>query len=286
MGQKLILSFGEIVWDQFGEKSILGGAPLNVAYHLHMAGAKTRLISRIGSDQLGRETIDKLRGMGLDCSGVQVDDELASGRVFVTLDDQGQPSYDIADPAAWDAIGYPPDEQSLLPDTYHLVFGTLSQRHNRSRESLAKLIAGADTIFYDVNLRPPHTTMQLVKDSLDAADVVKVNVEELELLGSWFTEKDDNIQQTAATLLKDFALSLMAVTDGDKGAWLISGDGTVKSHPGFQVTVCDPVGSGDGFFSVLIRGFLESMAPEKILIEANRLGAWIASRSGATPPYE
>lgn len=283
--KNLIVSFGEIVWDQFENALILGGAPLNVAYHLHAAGWPVRIVSRIGRDELGRETLQRINQLGLPVTSIQEDIDLPTGRVLVSLDEDNEPSFEIAAPAAWDNIQADTVLSQLEGASFHLVFGTLAQRNETSRSTLYRLLEKADTIFYDVNLRPPYTKPELVRASLKAAHVAKVNREELLSLAYWFLQGRKGLpEEIGRELLISFDLSLLAVTDGERGAWLITRDECVE-HSGFQVSVADPVGSGDAFFAALINGYLSGLPLDDCLQQANRQGAWVASQQGATPPY-
>lgn len=281
----VIVSFGEIVWDQFKDASVLGGAPLNVAYHLHTAGWPVRIVSRIGRDELGRKTLELIQELGLPVASIQHDPDLPTGRVLVSLDEDNEPTFEIAAPAAWDAIQADTVLSQLDNTPFHLVFGTLAQRNETSRTALQSLLEQADTKFYDVNLRPPYTKPELVLASLKAANVAKVNREELMSLADWFMPgRKGQTEEIGRELLLTFDLSLLAVTDGDRGARLITRDEHVY-HKGFQVYVADPVGSGDAFFAALIHGYLSGLPLADCLQQANRQGAWVASQQGATPAY-
>lgn len=284
MKKDLVVSIGEIVWDQFAGTVVLGGAPLNVAYHLHAQGWPAMIISRVGRDELGRQTIDQIRKLGLPVQGIQQDPILPTGRVLVSLDARNQPHFDIAAPAAWDNIQLE-ETLSLVGDTrYHMVFGTLAQRNETSRQVIERLHDKALSRFYDVNLRPPHTPAEHVRRSLAVADVLKVNREELLTLNDWFMQQGGPEEDIADALLAAFDLSLLAVTDGANGARLITRNRSV-SHAGFPVQAADPVGSGDAFFAALIIGYLSNLPLEVCLERANRAGAYVASQTGATPEY-
>ncbi len=281
----LVVSFGEIVWDQFEDTVKLGGAPLNVAYHLHAAGLPARIVSRVGQDELGDRTLALVAELGLSLSGIQQDEDLPTGRVLVSFDQHGEPGFEIAAPAARDNIQADAVLSLLRDNQYHLVFGTLAQRSETSRNTLQRLLERAEIKFYDVNLRPPYTPPELVLESLQAADVVKVNREELISLTDWFLNgRTGTIRKIGRRLLSAFDLSLLAVTDGDKGARLITGN-EYAEHAGYRVRVVDPVGSGDAFFSALIDGHLSALPLKECLRLANKRGAWVASQQGATPPY-
>ncbi len=282
---KLIVSFGEIVWDQFNNTEILGGAPLNVAYHLQASGQPVRIVSRIGRDALGQKTLEQVKELDLAVNGIQQDSNLPTGRVVVSLDRDNEPHFEIAAPAAWDNIELEATLQVLKDEPFHLVFGTLSQRNEVSRKSLHSLLQKADTKFYDVNLRPPYTPPDTVRSSLHSATIVKVNRDELKTLATWFLKNDDGrVEGISRELLTTFNLSLLAVTDGGNGAHLITMDEHVK-HQGFPVQVADPVGSGDAFFAALINSYLSDLPIGESLLAANKNGAWVASQQGATPRY-
>ena len=166
----MIVSIGEIVWDIFGDKKILGGAPLNVAYHLASLNLDVHLISRIGTDDLADTTLQRIQQLSLSTKGIQLDHQLPTGQVIVTLGPDNEPSFDIVAPAAWDAI-HRPDPQSMPTAPFHLVFGTLAQRSEKSKAAIRAMWKKADMTFYDVNLRPPFTPPEIVLESLPAADV-------------------------------------------------------------------------------------------------------------------
>ncbi len=277
----MIVSIGEIVWDIFGAKQILGGAPLNVAYHLSCLNLDVHLISRIGTDDLTDITLQQIQELSLSTVGIQHDPKLPTGRVVVTMGPDNEPSFDIVAPAAWDAIEYP-DQLSMPAPPFHLVFGTLAQRSEKSRSAIRSLWEKSDIIFYDVNLRPPFTPAQYVIDSLTAADVVKLNAHELRTVAQLKKLPSGTVRQRAQSLFSALSIKVLAVTMGNDGALLVCQDG-VFEHPGFSVQVADTVGAGDAFFASLIEGIIQKRPWQQCLEQANRRGSIVASMTGATP---
>ena len=277
----MILSVGEIVWDIFGSKQILGGAPLNVAYHLAQLGQQVQVISRVGSDELAATTLKQITDLGLSDENIQHDDTLPTGQVVVTIGDNNEPSFDIIEPAAWDNIALP----SSLDRGYHLVFGTLAQRSKKTRETIRSLWHNAATLFYDVNLRPPFTPPALVLNSLVAANVVKLNNNELKTVTDWLHLSTGDLKERAHALFCHYDLLALAVTLGDCGAFVVSKDG-IFEHPGFPVAVADTVGAGDAFFAAFIDGVLSGKSWEAVINVANQRGAYVAGCQGATPPMD
>jgi fructokinase len=280
----MIICIGEIVWDIFGSQKVLGGAPLNVAYHLKAAGREVRLISRVGDDELGRAALEKIRRLNLPLETIQTDRKYPTGKVQVHLNEKNEPAFEILSPAAWDFIER--SQPGQLPNkSYHLVFGTLAQRAPVSRATIRSLLAAADKVFYDVNLRAPHTTRELVLESLAQAQVGKMNEAELAVIGSWASLPPDGLPEMAQALLATFNLEVLALTLGGQGAMLVCPDGVFR-HPGFPVQVADPVGAGDAFFAALIDGILQKRAWQECLVQANKSGAYVASQPGATPEIQ
>ena len=277
----MIIAIGEVVWDIFPDRKVLGGAPVNVACHLRRLGVEAGVVTRIGADELGDRTIGSLAALGLPLEGVQRGD-LPTGTVNVTFDEEGQHSFEIVSPAAWDNI----DQQEALGyvgnTPFKMVFGTLAQRDKRSRQAIRALWGKADQRFYDVNLRPPHTPREVVEESLAVAELVKVNDEELLEIAGWHNYSGEEKNDIARYLMDRYNISVLVVTEGEKGAWLLDGDEYFRD-PGQPVTVVDTVGSGDAFFAALLAGYTAGRSWPDCLVAANILGGFVASQPGATP---
>lgn len=278
----MIITIGEIVWDSFARRRILGGAPLNAAYHLTLAGLETRCISRIGDDAPGEATLEWLHRNGLSPAGIQRDPELPTGEVRITIGADHEPSFEIVAPAAWDAIEPQAALRAAGPD-FILVHGTLGQRDARSRAAIRALRERSRLVCYDVNLRPPFTPPELVFESLPAADIVKVNDTELRQIAGWLDMPVADQQKAARQVRKRYDLLALAVSHGARGASLATRNAFLE-HSGFPVTVADTVGAGDAFFAALLAGYLVGSPWPETLAAANRQGAYVASQPGATPP--
>lgn len=218
-----------------------------------------------------------LRDRGMKTADVQVDLELPTGAAYVQLEN-GQAKYEFETPAAWDTIERPAAKLDAL------VFGTLAQRDARSAATIRQLAREAAISFYDVNLRPPYTTFDIVSESLSLATVVKVNDVEIAALAAEFglpTQPSD----FAAAIAAQFSTHTICVSLGAKGAGLWHGGRWIELHAP-QVVVADPVGAGDAFFAGLVEGILQMRSPEVALSRAITLGSFLATQAGATPEYE
>lgn len=283
MRNPAIICFGEVLWDVLPTGKIAGGAPMNVAFHLNQLGLSTRMISRVGDDEYGRELLAFLNEKGISGKLVQTDPDLPTGTVNVTLDEKGSPSYDIVNPAAWDFIH--PDEEMTesVKSASALVFGSLSCRNERSRLTLFGLLAAAPFRVLDVNLRPPYFSQHLLEQLLLKSDIVKMNDEELALLTAYWADLQE--EQSQMEFLKEkFKLHAVLVTKGPYGAVLLD-DAGFYAQKAFKVQVQDTIGSGDAFLGAFLSKKLTGARAQECLEFACLAGAFVASKKGATPNY-
>lgn len=277
----LVLCVGEVLWDALPEGLFLGGAPFNVACHLRRLGRPAALASRVGDDALGHEARRRMAGCGLDPALVQTDPFLPTGFVRVRVDAAGIPDYDIVEPSAWDAIVADATVLRAAAEARAVVFGSLAQRQFASREAVRAIVAASPLAVFDVNLRPPHVDPAVVDVSLRMADVVKLNEDELSVLADGSGGFWDGVERLADR----FDMRVVCVTRGSAGAALWR-DGRRTEHPGYAVTVADTVGAGDAFLAAFLDAHLDGRPDDEALDRACRLGAFVASRPGATPAHD
>jgi fructokinase len=322
----LILGLGELLWDVLPEGPRLGGAPANFSVMAGRLGNHAVILSRIGPDDLGRQALtalEQLDGTPADASFVQLDPEHETGRVTVEFEG-GQPSYTIHKPVAWDFLELSNEWIRLAEQADAICFGTLAQRHERSRETiqaLAGLTKEKCVRVFDVNLRAPFYSGEILEESLELATVMKMNDAEvplvLELLGldslvpkgeGPFDKlragsgapglQTDDLRAGALCLLKEFpTLGMVAVTRGGEGSLLLTRDDW-DQHPGIATKVADTIGAGDAFTAAMTHYLLKGASLSGLntsglnqsglnlsrLNEAgNRWGSWVASQAGAMP---
>jgi len=211
-----------------------------------------------------------------------------TGTVQVQVDPAGQPTFEIAESVAWDFFEWTPEWEKLASTADAVCFGSLAQRSSQSRATIRaflKEVRRGTTRVFDVNLRQSFYSADTLAESMKLTDIVKLNQEELpivvKLLGHAF--QDD---ERAARWLRDtYSLQLVCVTRGAKGSLLVNGS-EVSQHPGCRVVVADTVGSGDAFTAALVYHYLRRASLATLNEAANRMGAWVASQTGATPPRD
>lgn len=278
-----ILCMGEVLWDALPDGLFLGGAPFNVACHLHALGEEASFVSRVGDDVLGHEALRRLKARGLGADLMQIDASLPTGFVRVALSHSGEPDYEIVEPAAWDAITLTDALRQRAKHADAIVVGSLAQRAATSRQTIQAATQADALIVFDVNMRPPYVDQSVIEATLRAADVVKMNEDEMQRLRTWFDLPDD--PEAALHALSDrFSCQALCVTRGAEGARLWHA-GRLHTTPGHDIAVADTVGAGDAFLAALLTGLVAGRTGPDLLALANRLGAYVASRSGATPTY-
>lgn len=283
------VGLGEVLWDLLPAGKQLGGAPANFAYMMTLLGHRGVVASRVGEDALGVELRARLDRLRVDASCVQAHTAQATGTVKVRLDGAGQPEYEITEGVAWDFLEWTPAWERLAAEADVVCFGSLAQRAPQSRATIWEFVAatrpGALRIF-DVNLRQKLFSAEVLAESLRLANVAKLNDHELPVvMRELGLGRDEDEGAAAERLRREFDLKLVCVTRGDKGSLLVT-ENERDEHPGFPARVVDLVGAGDAFSAALAHHMLAGSTRGAMNEAANRLGAWVASQAGATPPAD
>ena len=278
-----VAGIGEILWDRFPDGARLGGAPANFAFHASQLGASSQIISRIGQDADGERLAGLLEERGLSTQYLQRDALHRTGIVRVELK-EGQPSYVIERPVAWDFLELTRELKSIAASLDAVCFGTLAQRNAISRETIQEFIqlCPAKVLrLFDINLRQDFYTRETIDFGLSHATALKLNNEELyrlaELYG-WRPMPDPAV----AEIFKNYSVKWVILTKGAEGCVIYTREKVVRSEAP-RVHCVDAVGAGDAFSAAFVAGFLEGRSLEEIADRANRIGAYVASQPGAMP---
>jgi fructokinase len=279
-----VVCFGEILWDNLPTGKKAGGAPMNVAYHLHQLGIDGLIISRVGSDKQGNELLQLLNSRGLSTVLCQFDQQYPTSEVLVHVSENHEVSYEIVYPVAWDFTEWEDKFEPLIAKADAFVFGSLITRSKISRDVLYRMLEIARYRVLDINLRSPHYTPETISDLLYKTDLLKLNNEELNLVGQWFAPGDLTETELIKILRDKFNIKEILVTRGSHGASYFSND-IQYDHEGYNVEVADTVGSGDAFLAGFLAKKLNGEALDIALDYACILGAFVATHSGACPAY-
>ncbi len=289
-----IVVFGEALVDDFITEQLVGGAPFNVARHLAAFMAPQLMITCIGNDRNGGVVHAEFERFAMSQRGLQIDKMEETGRVVVERTTRGH-RYVILPGQAYDFIN---PEQALeameTVDAGAFYFGTLAQRSPRSRDTLHALLESSNALrFLDLNLREGQYDERCVFHSLHAADIAKVNEEELQVLFHWYCGIDpeaaamdgDAVRAACAALVQLFALDALIVTLGHRGSVYFAADGEVVVHrdnpaPPF---IIDTVGAGDAFAAIFLLGRMRGWELETTLARANEFAGALCTVPGAVP---
>jgi fructokinase len=279
-----VVGLGEVLWDLLPTGRQLGGAPFNFAFHCHQLGHSAVMVSRVGRDDLGREIRAALQSHGLSDAFLQEDPDRPTGTVPVSLDAAGHPQFTITEDVAFDYLSPAPEWDALFTQSVAVCFGTLVQRTPAGRSAVRHALSLARNALtvYDVNLRQHYYERDTVEASLRACRWVKLNDDELAVLGRLLGLPAEGPSHTLRAIRGRYAIELACVTRGERGCWVQTDDEEIVV-PGRPVKVVDTVGAGDAFTAGLLALTLEGRSLAQAAVFANRLGARVASSAGATP---
>ena len=276
--KRYVVGLGEVLWDVLPEGKKLGGAPANFAYHAgqFLGSDNTIAISALGEDRLAEETIEALREHGLNDLLPRV--PYPTGTVQVQLDEQGIPTYDIKENVAWDNIPFDDDIKQIAQNCRAVCFGSLAQRNVVSRETIHKFLDAtpADCVkIFDINLRQHFYTKEVIQESLQRCNILKINDEELDIVVPM-------LGRDKHQLIADYRLSMLVLTCGTEGSYIITPDDE-SFLPTPKVEVVDTVGAGDSFTGA----FVVSLLSGKTICEAHQkaveVSAFVCTQAGAMP---
>jgi fructokinase len=282
--KKRILAFGEILWDILPDKTILGGAPFNFAYRLNSLGDEGLFVSSLGRDELGESALEHVRKLGMDTSLLQQNREFPTGTVDVSFDENHMPDYVINPGVAYDHIQLTEELLDAASNVNCLCFGTLIQRSEKSRQTLHALIeASVGAVrFLDINLRKDCYSRETIIYSLEKANILKLNDDEVFKLREILEIPGENFPRFCEFVINEFGLDRVLVTFGEKGAFARSAGGEEVYVPGYRIDLADSLGAGDAFSAAFVHTLLRGHSLKSACDLGNALGALVAGTHGAT----
>lgn len=281
--KKIIVGIGELLWDVFPDKRILGGAPANFAYHVSQLGFEGYAVSAIGNDSLGTDILNSLESKHLN--HIIEFTNYPTGTVQVTLNKAGIPQYEICENVAWDNIPFTHKTEILAQKTAAVCFGSLAQRNNISQATIKQFLSKTpeDCLkIFDINLRQHFYSKQIIEDSLDIADILKINDEEIKVLSYLFDYKSSDEQEICVNLLKKHKLNIITLTKGTEGSFIFTENET-SFLPTPDVKVADTVGAGDSFTAAFIVSYLQNKDIHQAHNLAVKISAYVCQQQGAMP---
>ena len=283
--RKYVVGIGEALWDVLPEGKKIGGAPANFAYHVSQFGLESRVVSAVGDDALGEEILTNFREKNMQCMVPKV--AFPTGTVQVTVDAAGVPCYDIMQGVAWDNIPFTEELAKLAGQTCAVCFGSLAQRSEVSHNTIQSFLdamSDGDGIYriFDINLRQDFYNREILCESLEKCNVLKINDEELSIVGRMFGYTGQDMRETCMKLLEDYGLKMLILTCGVAGSHVFTRD-SVSFRETPKVSVADTVGAGDSFTGAFIAALLKGKTVEDAHGLAVDVSAYVCTQSGAMP---
>lgn len=280
-----ILSFGEILFDVFGESASLGGAPLNFCAHAVRAGAEASMLSAVGNDALGHAALQQVKGYGIDIRHTAIVDDKMTGKCLVTLNAQGVPKYDLLEDVAYDYIPVPRLEGETFDVFY---FGTLALRSVNNRKTVETLLSKnvAKDVFVDINIRPPFYCDESILLALKHATLLKISDEELPVVAKAIVgEREHDTDRVVSAIKERFPnVKRMILTRGADGSAAYDlKTGAICRCDAVRTKVVSTVGAGDSFCATFIVNYLQGVDTMTALQKASKISAWVVSQEGAIP---
>ena len=283
--ENYVVGMGEALWDVLPEGRKIGGAPANFAYHVSQFGLPGIVVSAVGDDPLGDEILENFDSKGLTHKVDKV--PYPTGTVQVELDRDGIPMYDIKENVAWDNIPFSPELEEIAKNTRAVCFGSLAQRNVVSRNTISKFLDSMPKnddalVVFDVNLRQGFYTKEILCDSMERCNILKINDEELVAVSRMFGYPGIDLQDKCWILLGKYNLKMLILTCGVNGSYVFT-PGNVSFQPTPKVEVADTVGAGDSFTAAFISSILKGESVEEAHSKAVRTSAFVCTQKGAMP---
>lgn len=290
MNSRYVVGLGEALWDVLPEGKKLGGAPANFAFHAGQFRLNSIAVSALGEDRLAEETVEQLEEKHLQYCMPRV--PYPTGTVLVELDGEGVPTYNIKENVAWDNIPFNDDVKAIAENTQAVCWGSLAQRNVVSRESIYRFLDATpeDCMkIFDINLRQNFYTREVITESLERANVLKINDEELVVVARMFGLQGTDLEAKCRTLLTDYHLDMLILTCGENGSYIFTpatpdcplGGTSFMETP--RVEVSDTIGAGDSFTGTLVASLIEGMPVRQAHARAVKVSAYVCTQPGAMP---
>jgi sugar/nucleoside kinase (ribokinase family) len=257
----------------------LGSSSAIFAHNLARLGSRVGFVSRIGTDPLGKISLDRLAEGGADVSRVRRVDGPTSTGLTVILPHSGFRNI-LTYPGTMSEMTFEDLSLEYLRDSRHFHLSSFFLHRAlvaRIGELFRAMKAAGLSTSLDINDDPEDHWDSGLRDVLHDVDILFLNERELQKV----TGRAD-IESAAESLAG--LVSLLAIKRGGNGGRLYH-HGKVIERPAFPVAVADSVGAGDSFDAGFIHQFVHGADPAVCLEYANLAGAFSTTRSGGTEAF-
>ena len=251
------------------------GAPAIFIDQVGKLGTPCAILSRVGDDDFGHVTLDRLHADGVDVSGIEIASGESTSSAFVRYREDGSRAFVFnITHAACGRLESSSAGDALIDTCSHLhIMGTALSAPGlarRTTEAVARVKARGGTLSFDPNLRPEILTAPGLRAALDEVltqtDLFLPSGDEILL----FTSAGDEAGAVAELL--DRGIPEIVIKRGAAGASHFDAKGRRDVLP-IAVEEVDPTGAGDSFGGAFVSLWLEGASPEIALAYANAAGA-------------
>lgn len=281
-----ILSFGEIIWDVYEDKSCIGGAPFNFAAHAAGFGADSYLVSAVGDDKLGADALNAAKNFGIKDDFIQIISGKQTGTCLVSLNEQKMPAYNILTDVSYDYISFPESIRGKEFDVF--CFGTLIQRSESNVKTITDLLkyVKIKEVLCDINIRPPFYSEKSIKLCFESASILKISREELPIvMNAVFGESVRDYAAAAKIIASAYKnVKIVIITLDSDGSYVYDARSrTEYCRECEKVNVVSTVGAGDSYTAAFAVSLLEGDNIKTALEKATKLSAFVVEHAEAVP---
>jgi Uncharacterized protein conserved in bacteria len=289
----------------------IGGSPTNIACGTARLGLKSGLITRVGDEHMGRFIREQLVREGVNVEGVVTDPERLTALVILGIRDEEQfPLIFYRESCADMALCEDDIDPAFISRARAVVATGTHLSNPRTEAATLKALeyarqSGARTAL-DIDYRPnlwgvaghgdgesrfveSDKVTEKLLSTLHYFDLIVGTEEEFHIAGG----STDTI--AALRKVREHSHATLICKRGALGAVAFEGAipdslDTGQTGAGFPIEVFNVLGAGDGFFSGLLKGWMDCPDVDRIdwptaLRYANACGAFAVSRHGCTPAY-
>jgi fructokinase len=175
--------------------------------------------------------------------------------------------------------------EELARKTQTVCFGSLAQRNSVSRATINRFLDCLPETalkIFDINLRQHFYTLELIEQSLQRCNILKINDDEVLIVGKLFGWESKSELEICNQLLHSCDLEIVVLTKGTLGSYVVTKNET-SFKPTPVVEVADTVGAGDSFTAAFVAALLHSQSISDAHQLAVDVSAYVCTQHGAMP---
>lgn len=257
-----------------------GGKGANQAVQAARLGANVMMVSKLGDDTFGTDTLENFKEQGVDATWVTQVPGMSSGVAPITVNEvTGQNSIIIVPGALNHLTGA--DVEAARESIRECGLMMVQLEAPMEATMAALKIAREEGLMTLLNTAPAKA---LPNDIWALCDIVCPNEPELQMLTGMPTSTDAEVAAAARTLIQHGAKKVL-VTLGERGCALFEGSSEGKFVPTQEVKPVDTSGAGDSFLGALAAQLVDGHDLGGAMARANEVAAVGVTREGTQKSF-